>query len=146
MPVETRLRAVEGSVRQAALTAGADVLAVPVRPGPEVDTVDLADLLTVEPAQVLAYQRATGDPGEVISIPLRFTAGARQLDGSDDGARDGAGDRVGELLLYGVGDGSPSALRRAGAALTRCCKGRATVVVEAPQGDLSAFVEGALLA
>ncbi|GAA2076036.1 leucyl aminopeptidase [Actinomadura alba] len=150
MPVETQLRAVEGTVRQAALAAGAEVLAVPVRPGPEVDTAELAGLLTVDSAQLLAYQEATADPGEVISVPLRFEA----EDGSGDGAeRPGEGEpgngstgRLGELLLFGVGDGSPSALRRAGAALTRRCKGRATVVVEAPEGDLSAFVEGALLA
>jgi leucyl aminopeptidase len=162
MPVETQLRAVEGSVRQAALTADAEVLAVPLRPGPEVDTAELADLLTVEPARLPAYQEATGDPGELISVPLRFAAEARPRDGaaatagigagneqgteSGDESQNGAGGRLGELLLYGVGDGSPSALRRAGAALSRRCKGRATVVVEAPEGDLSAFLEGALLA
>ncbi|MBC6457825.1 leucyl aminopeptidase [Actinomadura sp. HBU206391] len=171
MPVETQLRAVEGSVRQAALAAGAVVLAVPVKPGPEADTAELADLLTVETGQSLAYHEATGDPGEVISVPLRFPgeplprgddaeqtraeqtraeqAGSARTGPGQSGARraeNETGGRMGELLLYGVGDASPSALRRAGAALTRRCKGRATVVVEAPEGDLSAFVEGALLA
>jgi leucyl aminopeptidase len=142
VPVETRIRSVEGSVRQAALDAGAEVLAVPVRPGPEADVAiaELADLLAVEPAQLLAYEKATGDPGEIIATSIRLAAE------TPEGAADGEGGHVRALLLYGVGDASPSALRRAGAALARRCKGRKTAVVVVPDGDLSAFAEGALLA
>ncbi|MGW4802256.1 leucyl aminopeptidase family protein, partial [Nonomuraea sp. NPDC004297] len=53
---------------------------------------------------------------------------------------------VGRVLLYGVGDGSPKALRTAAAALTRKAKGRDTLTVVTPEGEVAAFAEAALLA
>jgi leucyl aminopeptidase len=53
---------------------------------------------------------------------------------------------VGRVLFYGVGDGSPRALRKAGAALARRGKGRDTLTVVAPEGDAATFAEAALLA
>src|SRR5581483_6158109 len=47
---------------------------------------------------------------------------------------------------YGVGDGGEAALRKAGAALARRGKGRENLVASSPDGDLTAFAEGALLA
>ncbi|MCW2903661.1 MAG: Leucyl aminopeptidase [Streptosporangiaceae bacterium] len=143
MPVETRIRSVAGSLRQAARDAGAEVLAVPVRPGPEADAAiaDLADLLSVDPARLLAYEDASGDSGEIIVTPIRLP-----VEDTAEVSGDGEVHHLGQLMLYGVGDASPGALRRAGAALARRCKGRTTVVVAAPDGDLSAFTEGAFLA
>jgi leucyl aminopeptidase len=60
------------------------------------------------------------------------------------------GDGITELLLFGVGDGSPAALRKAGAALARQVRGRGAVVVGGPSSStdeaLAAFAEGLLLA
>ncbi|MGH3389812.1 MAG: leucyl aminopeptidase [Actinomadura sp.] len=143
MPIETRLTAVAEPVRQAALSAGADVLAVPVRPGPEVATEDLADLvdlLPVDPAELLAFHGVKGEPGEIVAVPIRLEVPA------EPGTGDERRGRVGELLLYGVGDATPASLRGAAAAVTRRCRGRSTAVVAVPSGDLAAFAEGALLA
>jgi leucyl aminopeptidase len=146
LPIETRLSAVAEPVRQAAVTAGADVLAIPVRPGPAADAAalaELADLLPVDAAELLAYHHAKGEPGEIVAVPVRLATAAE----ADRGGGDDSGRRLAELLLYGVGDGAPAALRSAGAALIRRCKGRTTAVVAVPSdGDLAAFAEGALLA
>ncbi len=130
MPVLTQLRAVEGTVQDVAANAG--VIALPVRSGPEVDPAyadGLAGLFALGAADLLAHEEAKGEPGEVVSAPFR------------------QGDGITELLLFGVGDGSPAALRRAGATVARRFRGLDDAVVGAPsEGDLAAFAEGLLLA
>jgi leucyl aminopeptidase len=127
MPIETRLYAVGGSLSQAALAADAEVLAVPVRSGPEAPAAEVAAFLPFTLTELLALYDAKGEPGEIIVTPIRL------------------GERVRELLLYGVGDASPVALRRAGAALARRGRGRAAMVAGVPTGDAAAFAQGVLL-
>ncbi|MFG1704020.1 leucyl aminopeptidase [Nonomuraea sp. M3C6] len=77
---------------------------------------------------LLAHYEAKGEAGEIVEVPVARAGG------------------VGRVLLYGVGDGSPRALRKAAAALTRRAKGRDTLTVVTPGGDQAAFAEAALLA
>ncbi|MGH8869270.1 MAG: leucyl aminopeptidase [Actinomycetes bacterium] len=118
----------------------ADAVAVPLargedgpEPGPGADEV--AGVLALDLPDLLAREKATGDPGEVLAVPV--------TDGSS----------LAVALLVGVGDGSPAALRRAGAALARRAAGRTRLVTsvvsgtaEAPFDGLRAFVEGLALA
>jgi len=119
--------------------SGAPVLAVPVRPardraagkaeaGPGVEV--LRELGVDAPALLLT-ERAGGEPGEIVSIPLA------QYD-------------VDTVHLLGIGDGSPTALRRAGATLARRCREGSSVattaVHDASSAGIAAFVEGLLLA
>jgi leucyl aminopeptidase len=103
--------------------ADAELLAVPYDAGlaPAVE-------LDLPVSDLLAHYDAKGEAGELVEVPV---------------AREGG---VGRVLLYGVGDGSPRALRKAAAALTRRCKGRQALAVVTPEGDVSGFVEAALLA
>lgn len=106
----------------------ADLVAVPFGPGP-----DLAPAPWLEsPVPVdalLAHYEAKGEPGEVVEVPTLREGGVRRV------------------LLYGTGDGSAAALRKAGAALARRAKGRASLsVVVPPKGETAALAEGALLA
>ena len=128
MPIETRVRAVGGAVSEAAVELGAEALAVPVRSGPVAPPAEAARLLPFALEELLELYNAKGEPGEIVAAPVRL------------------GDTVRELLLYGVGEASPSDLRKAGAALARRGKGRTALAAGVPEGDLSAFVEGALLA
>ncbi|PZG15309.1 leucyl aminopeptidase [Nonomuraea aridisoli] len=103
----------------------ADLLAVPYS----------ADLQTARPVELhlpvrdlLAHYEAKGEAGEIVEVPVARAGG------------------VGRVLLFGVGDGSPRALRKAGAALTRRVKGRDRLTVVTPEGDVAAFAEAALLA
>ncbi|MEJ5915069.1 leucyl aminopeptidase family protein [Pseudokineococcus sp. 1T1Z-3] len=130
-----------GDVRHA---AGADVLAVPVaaapqgesEPQPRPGTADAAVWLGLNTSVLAEQQRFRGTAGEVLGVPL---PSARD---------DGAGPR--RLVLLGVGDGSATSLRRAGAALARATRGAERVVTTAgtglPPADLRAFCEGLLLA
>lgn len=106
----------------------ADLVAVPF--GPDLTPAAAPWLETPVPVDaLLAHYEAKGDPGEVVEVPV---------------ARDGAVRRV---LLYGTGDGSAAALRKAGAAVARRAKGRASLSVVVPsEGEAAALVEGALLA
>ncbi|MGW0804349.1 leucyl aminopeptidase [Nonomuraea sp. NPDC002799] len=79
-------------------------------------------------SDLLAHYEAKGAAGEIVEVPVARAGG------------------VGRVLLYGVGDGSPRALRKAAAALTRKVKGRDTLTVVMPEGDQAAFAEAALLA
>ncbi|NUS07878.1 MAG: leucyl aminopeptidase [Nonomuraea sp.] len=117
MPIETTASVV------AEVPEGAQLLAVPY-------TADLSPAveLHLPAAGLLAHYEAKGEAGEIVEVPVARAGG------------------VGRVLLYGVGDGSPRALRRAGAALTRRVKGRDTLTVVPPEGDVSAFAEAALLA
>ncbi len=133
MPVLTQLRAVEGTIQDAAANAG--VIAVPVRSGPEVDPAyapGLAGLFALGADDLLVHEEAKGEPGEIVAAPFR------------------QGDGIAELLLFGVGDGSPSALRRAGAAVARRLRGHESASVGAPSEATdeayTAFTEGLLLA
>ncbi|MEV4359006.1 leucyl aminopeptidase [Nonomuraea sp. NPDC049625] len=117
MPIETTASVV------AQVPDGAELLAVPFDStlSPEVE-------LHLPVSDLLAHYEAKGEAGEIVEVPV---------------ARGGG---VGRVLLYGVGDGSPRALRKAGAALARRARGRDTLTVVAPDGDVAAFAEAALLA
>ncbi|WP_307845646.1 leucyl aminopeptidase [Planomonospora sp. ID67723] len=105
---------------------GAELLAVPF--GAELDPrVELP----VPAAALLDHYQAKGEAGEIVEVPVT------------------RGDGVGRVLLYGVGDGSATALRKAGAAVVRRGRGREALSVVLPAGsagERAAFVEGALLA
>ncbi|MET7328745.1 leucyl aminopeptidase [Nonomuraea sp. NPDC005650] len=117
MPIETTASVV------AQVPDGAELLAVPFDSAlsPEVE-------LHLPVSDLLAHYEAKGEAGEIVEVPVARAGG------------------VGRVLLYGVGDGSPRALRKAGAALARRAKGRDTLTVVAPEGDVAAFAEAALLA
>jgi len=102
---------------------GAQLLAVPYASdlAPAVD-------LHLPVAGLLAHYEAKGEAGEIVEVPVARADG------------------VGRVLLYGVGDGSPRALRRAAAALSRRARGRQALTVVTPGGDVTAFAEAALLA
>jgi leucyl aminopeptidase len=133
VPLQTQLRALDETIRDAAATA--EAVAVPVRSGPEIDPAyadGLAGIFALGAADLLAHEDAKGEPGEVVRAPFRM------------------GDGITEMLLFGVGDGSPSALRRAGATIARQFRGRGKVIACAPsaasEDALAAFAEGLLLA
>ncbi|WP_204051654.1 leucyl aminopeptidase [Microbispora siamensis] len=106
----------------------ADLVAVPFSAGPVVAAAPWLES-PVPVDALLAHYEAKGEPGEVVEVPT---------------VRDGGVRRV---LLYGTGDGSAAALRKAGAAVARRAKGRASLSVVVPsEGDAAALVEGALLA
>ncbi|MEO5876629.1 MAG: leucyl aminopeptidase family protein [Streptosporangiaceae bacterium] len=118
MPVETSLRTATGTLSE---VEGTGPLAVPqgVDPGFELD---------ISATELLAFHEAKGEAGEIISTPVRLNGEIR------------------ELLLYGTGDGSATALRKTGSALVRRAKGKDVLAIQVPEGDLEAFTEGALLA
>ncbi|MFF5206815.1 leucyl aminopeptidase [Streptosporangium sp. NPDC000396] len=103
--------------------AGAELLAVPFAAdrAPQIE-------LPVPTDALLAHYQAKGEAGEIVEVPVAN------------------GDTVGRVLLYGVGDGSATALRKAGAAVARRGKGRDAIRIVLPEGPVAAFVEGALLA
>ena len=128
MPIATRVHGAGGTVSQTAADLGAEAVAVPVRTGPAAPAAEVAEGLPCTLDELLALHRAKGEPGEITATQVRV------------------GDQVRELLLYGVGEAAPADLRRAGAALARRGRGRTALVAGVPDGDLAAFVEGALLA
>ncbi|GGS65303.1 hypothetical protein GCM10010156_25290 [Planobispora rosea] len=106
------------------MPADAELLAVPFDADldPQVE-------LPLPAAALLGHYQAKGEAGEIVEVPV---------------AR---GDAVGRVLLYGVGDGSAAALRKAGAAVARRARGRDALSVVLPAGPAgAALVEGALLA
>ena len=118
-------------------SADASVLATAVRPvdgaasvSDEV-TAALDSAYVVSLASALERAGARGTPGEVTEVPV-------------PDASSGA-DRI---LLVGIGDGGPVALRRAGAALARAAK-TDHLATDTPRGSdpegLRSFVEGLLL-
>ncbi len=118
---------------------GAEVWAFPVLTdpaglllGPGADEASQA--LGVDLLAALDAARATGRAGEVTSLPV-----------SSDAA-----EGLALVLLVGVGEGSTTDFRRAGAALARATKDRASVVTTlaaiAPDEGLGAVVVGAMLA
>ena len=129
------MSAIELTAAVGPLAGAGDVLALPVVPGDGSAAVgrgaDALDGLGVDAGALLAAREATGKAGEVVEVPV---------------ARDG----VSAVLLVGVGDGTPAALRKAGAAVARKAgNGRtiATTVVGSDDPDgLRAFAESAALA
>jgi leucyl aminopeptidase len=111
----------------------AAVLAVPTRSSDQAVAV-LGDPGLPDAPGLLAREKAKGDAGEVVAAPQ---------------PGDGPLERV---LLLGVGDGSPAALRKAGAAAARRARSSTSLAVDlrgvdglTPDG-LRALAEGALLA
>ncbi|GAA3682829.1 hypothetical protein GCM10022224_054120 [Nonomuraea antimicrobica] len=117
MPIETTASVV------AEVPDDATLLAVPYG-----SDLNPAVELHLPVSDLLAHYEAKGAAGEIVEVAVARAGG------------------VGRVLLYGVGDGSPRALRTAGAALTRRAKGQETLTVVPPEGDLEAFAEAALLA
>ncbi|MEV4256893.1 leucyl aminopeptidase [Spirillospora sp. NPDC049652] len=128
MPIQTRVAPAGGTVSQAVTELDAELAAIPVRRGPVAPAAEIAAALPFALDDLLALHGAKGEPGEIVATPVRV------------------GDQVRELLLYGVGDATSADLRKAGAALARRARGRANLVARVPEGDLAAFVVGALLA
>jgi leucyl aminopeptidase len=119
---------------------GAEVWAFPMLPDPDGPLLgpgadEASDTLGVDLLAALEAARGTGRAGEVITVPV----GSAERD-----------DEVALVLLVGVGDGSVTDFRRAGAAVARATKDRANVVTTlaaiAPDEGLGAFVVGAMLA
>ncbi|WP_374456189.1 M17 family metallopeptidase [Nocardioides sp.] len=117
---------------------GAEVWAFPVLPdpdglllGPGAD--EASEALGTDLLAALEAARATGRTGEITTVPVAA----------------GPADAVSLVLLVGVGDGSVTDFRRAGAALARATKDRASVVTTlaaiAPDDGLGALVVGAML-
>ena len=116
----------------------ADTVAVPIvlrdgRPVPGVGGEEVSRAFGLDLAAYLARERAKGEVGEVVSLPVVA-----------------ADNTVAQVLLVGMGDATPLAYRRAGAALARRARGRTrvvtTVAADAGADALRAFVEGLALA
>ena len=145
MPVTTAPASAPARLPDVRLSAGpatevsdADVIAVPLladsegnlRLGATGDEV--ARAWDVDLLRLAVREKAKGEPGEVVAVPILAEAVAVQ-----------------QVLLAGIGDGSSNALRRAGAALARKTRGRSvlatTVTAEADDDGVAAFVEGLVL-
>ena len=125
----------------AADLAGYDVLAVPIAPGhaegvpvqPRPGAADAALRYGVDLAAECAAEEAGAEPGSATRLPVAAPAGSPR-----------------RLLVVGVGDSSPLALRRAGAALARAAGRTADVATTLADGvgpaGVRAVVEGFLLA
>ncbi|WP_435745966.1 leucyl aminopeptidase family protein [Nocardioides sp. SYSU DS0663] len=123
--------------------AGAEVVALPVLPG-EGDGAspilgpgaeEVTEQLGLDLLALLESERATGRAGEVLAWPVPL------------GAADQPALRL--VLLVGVGEQRPTDFRRAGAALGRAVKGRASLATSVPALDpdtaLEPFVVGLVL-
>jgi leucyl aminopeptidase len=138
VPVTTRIQPASGSagaLADAARDHGADVVALAVRPGDDGPSVDLAGLgphLPGDGAALASVPGLSGDAGRVTAVPVDL------------------GERTVRLLLTGVGDESPAALRTAGAELTRRAYDGSVLVTAVGAGagpeGAQAFAEGVLLA
>ena len=116
---------------------GVEVWAFPVLPGDGDEAVllgpgadEAAELLGTDLLAALEGAKATGRTGETTAVPV--VSGDVRL-----------------VLLVGVGEQTVDDFRRAGAALARATKDRAsvatTITAIAPEGGLRAFVVGAML-
>ncbi|MGV9303547.1 leucyl aminopeptidase family protein [Nonomuraea sp. NPDC003727] len=117
MPIQTTVSVLPEAPADAALLA----LPYDAELNPKVE-------LPVPVAALLAHYEAKGEAGEIVEVPVT------------------RGDAVGRVLLYGVGDGSPRALRKAAAGLTRRARGKQELTVVLPPCDAAVFAEAALLA
>ncbi|HEX6920126.1 MAG TPA: leucyl aminopeptidase [Actinomycetes bacterium] len=115
----------------------ADVLATGIRPGGDGpvlagDAHQLEAAFGLDLRRALQRAEAKGEAGEVVEVPVS------------------APGEVGRVLLVGLGDGSPLALRRAGAALGRRARGDRSLASDATHDvdplALRAHLEGLLLA
>jgi leucyl aminopeptidase len=109
----------------------ADIIAVPVEPGGESADPALDDLLPTSAADAIATLKLTGEAGK--SGQALASVGGRPV----------------RVLLRGVGDRSPRALRQAGAELGRRvadgAAATASVVAADDAAAVQAFAEGVLL-
>ena len=142
MPIDTQLIAVatHGPRPLAAYLAGPDgrVPGATGAPGPIVVPVQGAESAGIDSylgapaADVIARCEATGDAGDLTSAVI------------------GAGDGPGPFLFLGLGDGSPAAMRKAGAAVGRRVASGRTLLTSAllgqPAAAVHAFTVGLLLA
>ncbi|GAA1142635.1 leucyl aminopeptidase family protein [Nocardioides aquiterrae] len=122
---------------------GVEVVAIPVLPGERPDDpvilgpggAELGDRLGLDLLGVLELSRSTGAAGEIACVPVPL------------GSPDNADLRL--VMLVGVGAQRPDDLRRAGAALAREARDRASVATSvaavADDDGLAAFVVGAML-
>jgi leucyl aminopeptidase len=103
------------------------------KPVPGTGAREVERVFGVDIADELDFAKSTGQVGETVQIPISAPGLAAEA-----------------LVLLGVGDGTPLAVRRAGAALARSTRGRhrlaTTVVARAGDEAVRAFVEGLLLA
>lgn len=140
MPPATRMKSVRPTAIEClpdglplAGVAGAAAVALPVWPdGPTVGpgAADVASEFGLDLLEALDRESKTGKAGELVSLPGRG--------------------ELARVLLLGMGDGSPGAYRKAGAAMARAARGlprlATSAVAGAEDAELRAFVEGALLA
>ncbi|WP_432485972.1 leucyl aminopeptidase family protein [Kineococcus esterisolvens] len=126
-----------GPLTAADLT-GCDVLGVPVAPGeeavqPRPGAADAAVRYGVDLAALCAAEEVSGEAGRATRLPVPAPQGSPR-----------------RLLVLGVGDSSPQALRRAGAALARAAGPAGDVATTLADGagadGVRAVVEGFLLA
>ena len=142
-----------GALTSPTVLEGVGALAVPVAPAvegetelqPRLGTADAAALYAVDLAEVAERAGATGAAGDAwtLHLPRRLVATASAFPWESLPER---------LVLVGVGSGSTTDLRRAGAALARATRGVGTVVTTlgsegGPHGTdgVRALVEGYLL-
>ncbi|MGA9748338.1 MAG: leucyl aminopeptidase [Nocardioides sp.] len=123
---------------------GADVVALPVLAADGDDTglslgpgaAELLDEHDLDLFALLDLHAATGAAGEVVEHAVLNASGS-------------ANDSLTQLLLVGIGSGSPAELRSAGAAVARRVKGRGTLATSlaalADDAGLRALVEGLVL-
>ncbi len=121
------LRALDGG-----LAEPADLVAVPVAAGGEVDADEALEArLPVPAADIIAAARMSGKAGQIAQAVIR------------------AGDAKVRVVYLGVGDRSNAELRRAGGELGRLLqpaeRSVASVVAGQPDGQVRAFAEGILL-
>ncbi|GEA89575.1 leucyl aminopeptidase family protein [Cellulomonas cellasea] len=143
-----RVTLVEGSVAGTDLLGGdgVDALAVPVAPAapgetdlqPRAGTADAAARYGIDLAELAERAGLTGAAGEAHTVHLPRPVGSAPLPWSGLPSR---------LVLVGVGAGTPTDLRRAGAALARATRGLGRVVtsVAAEHGPTSAARVAALV-
>ncbi|WP_307793821.1 leucyl aminopeptidase family protein [Actinotalea soli] len=150
-PELPRVEAARGVVATSTLLTEPDVdaLVLPVAPAaegedgvqPRSGTVDAAVRYGIDLAEIAERLGVRGTAGEAHVLPLpRAIGGGADLPWSDLPSR---------VLLVGLGDGSPVALRRAGAAIARSTRGLGRVVTtvgaDAGAVGVRALVEGYLL-
>jgi leucyl aminopeptidase len=123
---------------------GGDDGLAPLRPAPWIGPggAEIIDSLGLDLFGLVERERGTGKAGEILSLPVFAEGrGAGSVDGDVDVTR---------VLLVGLGDGSPAAHRKAGAALARAMRGvdrlASTVTAGSDDAATGAFVEGVILA